>query len=310
MICAAVAVLLAGAASAGAQGAGRHGPPSVPPGQSKKPAPTTTTGAVPSAGTSPASTTTPSAGDIGGAGRTRLQTFGTWLDTADVNAPGEAWMSLSTSYWRSDSLREVDAPSMGLSLGVAPRVQLGLSLPYYHATDRSGVTSHGFGASYLTSKIALASGARVRASISPTLEILNYSSPDTGIHRLNWILPVSLQADSGSTRMYATAGYVSRGSVFGSGALEWSATPRLTLVATASHSYSVASDPVSDALGITRHRTDASGGAYVTISPSLVLFTSAGRTVAPVDASSSRLSLSAGIAVNVAGPSTASPRLP
>jgi hypothetical protein len=28
----------------------------------------------------------------------RQQTFGTWLDNADVNAPGEAWMSISTAY--------------------------------------------------------------------------------------------------------------------------------------------------------------------------------------------------------------------
>jgi hypothetical protein len=31
----------------------------------------------------------------------RQQTFGAWLDNADVNAPGEAWMSISTTYWRS-----------------------------------------------------------------------------------------------------------------------------------------------------------------------------------------------------------------
>lgn len=240
----------------------------------------------------------------------RVNTFGTWLDNAEINAPGEAWISLSSGYWRSESLREIHAPSAGISLGVAPRVQLGVSLPYYHLTDRSGFTSRGFGASYVTGKIALRPDARVRASASPTLEILNWSSPDAGIHRVNWILPLSLQADTDSARVYATGGYVSRGSVFGSGAVEWSAGPRLTLVASASHSYSVTTDLVSDALGITRHRTDAGGGAYFTITPSLVGFANAGRTLAPVDATSSRLSLSAGIALNVAGAATRSPRVP
>ena len=48
-------------------------------------------------------------GTIGGGTVTsvRRQTFGSWLDTADVSAPGEAWMSLSSGYWRSLSLREV-----------------------------------------------------------------------------------------------------------------------------------------------------------------------------------------------------------
>ncbi len=219
-------------------------------------------------------------------------------------------MSIASAYWRSSSLREIDAPSMSASVGLAQRVQAGVSLPYYHVTDQAGFTSHGFGASYVTSKVALTPDARVRTAISPTLEILNWSSPEAGIHRVNWILPLSVQADSETATAYATGGYVSRGSVFGSGAIEWSANSRLTLVATASHSYSVATDPVSDALGITRHRTDAGGGAYVTINPSLVLFTNAGRTFAPVDATSSRLSLSVGIAVNVAGPATTSPRLP
>lgn len=300
----AFAVSLSGAAAASAQG--RHGPPSVPPGQEKKPVTVTPAGSVPSPGTS--STQVPAS--IPGATASRAHTFGTWLDTADVNAPGEAWMSLSSAYWRSESLREIDAPSMGVGIGVTPRLQLGVSLPYYHVTDRSGLTSHGFGASYVTGKIAFAPDALVRASASPTLEILNWSSPEAGIRRVNWILPVSVQADTDTTRAYATAGYVSRGSVFGSAAAEWSARSRLTLVATASHSYSVATDPVSDALGITRHRTDAGGGAYLTITPSLVVFANAGRTLASVDATSVRLSLSAGIAVNVAGPATRSPRVP
>lgn len=302
--CLAGAVSLAGTASAGAQGPGRHGPPPVAPGQAKKPSTTTTTGS-PAASNS---SSTPVLTEFQAATRGRLQTFGTWLDNADVNAPGEAWMSISTAYWRSSSLREIDAPAMGISIGVAPRVQLGVSLPYYHVTDPSGFTSHGLGASYVTGKIALTRDTPLGASISPTLEILSWSSP--GINRVNWMLPVSVQADTDTVRFYGTGGYVSRGSVFGSGAAEWSAGSRLTLVATVAHSYSVANDPVSDALDVTRHRTDASGGVYLRMSPSLVVFANAGRTLAPVDDTSARLSLTGGIAVNVAGPATRAPRLP
>ena len=303
VICLAGVVSLWGSASVSAQG--RHGPPPVNPGQSKKPSTTTTTGSSPAPSNTPSS---PALTEAQAATRGRLQTFGTWLDNADVNAPGEAWMSISSSYWRSSSLREIDAPAMGVSIGLAPRFQAGVSLPYYHVTDQSGLTSHGFGASYVTGKIALTQGTRVGASISPTLEILSWTSG--GAHRVNVVLPVSVQTDVDAVRLYGTGGYFSRGSVFGSGAAEWSAGSRLTLVATLGHSYSVASDPASDALGVTRHRTDASGGFYLRTNRSVVFFATAGRTFAPVDDTSSRLLLTGGFAVNVAGPATRPPRVP
>ena len=150
----------------------------------------------------------------------RLQTFGSWLDTAYVNAPGETWMWVSTSYWRSPSLREIDAPAIGVSVGVAPRTQVGVSLPYYHLTDQFGFTSHGIGASYGTLKFALVQDRRVTMSVSPTLEILSWNSPQVG--RVNAVLPISLETYAGSARFYGSTGYFTRGSVFGSGAAEWS----------------------------------------------------------------------------------------
>ena len=126
-----------------AQGVG-HGQSPVAPGRSTS---TTTTQ---SSSTQPGTSSTGLLTDGGTVTGVRRQTFGSWLDTADVSAPGEAWMSLSSAYWRSSSLREVDAPSMGVTVGVARRMQLGVSLPYYHMRDQFGLTSHGFGASYVT----------------------------------------------------------------------------------------------------------------------------------------------------------------
>ncbi len=284
-----------------AQGIG-HGQPPVAPGRSTN---TTTTQ---SSATQPATSSTRLLTEGGTATGVRLQTFGSWLDTADVSAPGEAWMSLSSAYWRSSSLREVDAPSMGVTVGVARRIQLGVSLPYYHTRDQFGLTSHGFGASYVTGKFALTENRRVNVSASPTMEVLNWSSADIG--RVNWVLPVSLQTSAGVTRIYGTTGYFTRGSVFGSGAAEWSATSKVTLAATMGHSSSVASDPISDALGVTRHRTDASGGVYYAAAPSAVVFASVGRTFAPVDATSGRISVTGGLTMNVSGIVTRAPRTP
>ena len=219
-------------------------------------------------------------------------------------------MSLAATYWRSSSLREVDVPSVGASVGVTPHGQFSASVPYYHVTDPSGSTFRGFGATYLTGKFALAPDSRVRVAVSPTLEVLSWTAPALGAHRVNIVLPLSVQTDAGSTRVYGTAGYFSRGSVFGAGAAEWGIGSRGTIVATLSHSYSMKSDPASDALGIAKHRTDASGGGYLNMRPGIVLFANVGRTITPVTDTSGRLSLSGGVTINVAGPAAHTPRLP
>ena len=297
-------LLVAGAASFGgaapvfAQGRG-HGPPPV---ASKAPGKTTT----PSTTTSPPAPNT----EVEAATSGRQQSFGSWLDNADVNAPGEAWMSIAATYWRSSSLRELDAPSIGASVGVTPRGQFSASVPYYHVTDPSGSTFHGFGATYLTGKFALAQDSRVRVAVSPTLEVLSWTAADLGAHRLNVVLPISLQSDFGTTRVYGSTGYFSRGSLFSAGAAEWTVGSRGTLVASLSHSYSVKSDPLADARGEPRHRTDASGGIYVSAGSSSVVFLSIGRTISPVTDTSGRLSLTGGITINVAGPAAHTPRVP
>ena len=132
-------VFLTGPASVIAQGIG-HGQPPLNPGRRSNSGSTTTT--QPSSTQAGTSSTLPPTGSQAGAGL-RLQTFGSWLDTAGVSAPGEAWVSISSAYWRSASLREVDAPAMGVTAGVARRTQIGVSLPYYHVTDQSGFTSQG-----------------------------------------------------------------------------------------------------------------------------------------------------------------------
>ena len=197
---------------------------------------------------------------------------------------------------------------MGVTAGVARRMQVGVSLPYYHVTDQSGFTSRGFGASYVTTEFALSENPRIGVSTSPTVEILSWSSPEIG--RVNFVLPISLQTSAGGAQIYGSTGYFTRGSVFGSGAIEWPVTAKATLVATMAHSYSVVSDPISDAQGIARHRTDGSGGVYYAARPGVVFFTSIGRTFAPIDQTSGRLAVSVGMTMNVSGIVTRAPRTP
>jgi hypothetical protein len=294
------AASLAGSAPVSAQGRGHGPPPIASSGSTTGSSRTTTTTSQPS---NPAT-------EFQAATDGRQQTFGSWLDNADLNAPGEAWMSVSATYWRSSSLREVDAPSIGASVGLTPRGQFSVSVPYYHVTDPSGLTFHGFGATYLTGKFALAQDSRVRVAVSPSLEILSWTAANLGAHRVNVVLPLSVQSDVGAARVYGSAGYFSRGSVFGAGAAEWSVGSRGTLVASLSHSYSVKSDPVADARGVSRHRTDAGGSFYVGAGDALVFFASIGRTLSPVTETSGRLWLTGGVTINIAGPAAHTPRVP
>jgi hypothetical protein len=185
-------------------------------------------------------------------------------------------------------------------------MQVGASVPYYFLRDELGLTSRGFGASYVTTKFAVTRDRRVNVSTSPTLEVLDWSSAD--VSRVNFLLPVSAQTYAGRLRLYGTTGYLSRGSVFGSGAVEWPVRNRLTFTTSFAHSYSIVSDPISDALGITRHRTDASIGAYFSVRPTVVLFTSVGRTFVPVDETSGRLAVSTGVTMNIGRRGTNVPR--
>src|SRR5437870_3937402 len=93
-------MLLAVAAAASAQGRGK-GPKSTPPSQTTLP---------PSAGTAAATPgTLPFA----------------WIDDATTLKRGSVSVSLSTLFWHGADLNEIDAPIVGLAVGVADRLQLG-----------------------------------------------------------------------------------------------------------------------------------------------------------------------------------------
>src|SRR4029450_4074749 len=102
-------VSLTGPVPVTAQGIG-HGQPPVDPGRRGNSG-TTTTRQPSSTQPGTSSTLLPPSSET--ATGLRLQTFGSWLDTAGVSAPGEAWVSISGAYWRSPSLAEGEAPAMG-----------------------------------------------------------------------------------------------------------------------------------------------------------------------------------------------------
>ena len=76
--------------------------------------------------------------------------------------------------WQGTDLSEVDAPVVGLAVGLAQRVQLGASIPRVSGgSDPSGGVG-GLGTTYVSGKIGLLTGgsSSVKLAVAPTIEIL------------------------------------------------------------------------------------------------------------------------------------------
>lgn len=223
-----------------------------------------------------------------------------WLDDADTLAPGTATFGLSIG--RSESLDggETDAPVFNAAVGVSSRVQLSGSLSFYRASYNDGYESSGRGNTYLAAKVKIfdASQHTVGLAVAPVLEILSDASvSDTtlGVSRVNWALPISVQIGSQRTRVFATAGYFSRGALFLAGALERAVSPRVTLTGALSYMHATSTSDTSDLAGLNRSRLDATGSLSVRVTPSLFVSAAAGRTISSLDQNGSTLLASANI---------------
>ena len=230
---------------------------------------------------------------------TGIRAFGSWLDDASMMGEGIGSMSLAFGYWRTPEYREVDFPVMDASYGLTPRLQVGFSMPIYHASQPGGAVARGIGDLYLSGKIQLRDpsvrGRRVGFSTTPLVEILSYAPrPDSS--RFGWAIPGNIEVRGNRWRTFGSAGYFSRGAFFASGAIEAALTNRAWITGSISRSHSIEKDDLSVALGLTQSRTDVSGGMSVVVGPAISVFGSAGRTISRRDANSATFTLTMGMA--------------
>ncbi len=223
-----------------------------------------------------------------------------WLDDAETLGRGDVTLGLSVGRSESPDGGETDAPVFFGAAGVASRVQLSASIPYYRASYDDGYTSSGLGNTYLACKVKLLDPGThsVGLAVSPVLEVLSDASlSDTtlGLSRVNWALPVSIQAGRGATRALASAGYFSRGAVFLAGGLERSVSARVTLTGGLSYMHATSVSETSDLAGLSRSRLDATAGVLVAISPALSVSGALGRTVSSLDQNGAKLLASASV---------------
>jgi hypothetical protein len=230
-----------------------------------------------------------------------VRNFGVWLDDASVAAPGGGWMSVSFGYYKTDLFREFDMPVADAGVGLNKRAQFGFSVPVYNLNVAGAPAARGLGDLYLHSKIQLRDAASgFGYAVVPIVEIAS-DVQAAGQHRVHWALPVSMEVQRTDWRVYGATGYFSRGSLFASGALERAVSSQLSLTGTLSTSYSTKADVVPEP-GLSRVRTDVSGGASYAVRPTWIVFGSLGRTISAHDANSTNLSLSAGLSLNLAAP--------
>ena len=236
-----------------------------------------------------------------------VRQFGSWLDDASLVEPAHGYASISIGHYRSLSGRQTDFPIVDGAFGLTPRLQVGVSVPYYRLTFNDGTRITGLGDVYLSTKVSIVAPEnterRIGLALSPVLEVLGDPDPIKNT-RMFWGLPVNVELRRDRYRVYGSGGYFSRGALFGSGALEIPVHERVIVTGVLAYTRALNVDPGADTLGLSKIRMDVSGAAAYVLSPSFVLFGSLGRTISAKDANASSLVLSGGISVSFVGRSS------
>jgi hypothetical protein len=252
------------------------------PGKSKDKSPSKETRSSQSGLASPATSTSSTSAPAASANS--VVYYGSWLDDASIVAPRDVWIGLATGYWRGASNRQIDAPVVSAAIGIAPRVQAGGSASFYHFRDADGLSENGFGSFSLYGKFQIADPSRspkaLGVAVTPVLEL----SPGSGTP-VGWALPVNVEARRGDTRVYGSAGYFSRGSVFASVAADFPVTSRIFINGTFGQSYARAGT----------HQTSIGVGASLGLTATSGLFVGLGQTFMPNEIGPGGVSIAGGM---------------
>jgi hypothetical protein len=287
-------LLIPGAAYA--QGNGRpKGPKTTPSSGTSTPSPSGTSTPSPS-GTSAPAPTSVSTPEPGAAPVSSYRQFGSWLDDASSSYRGESYASFGVGYWQTAGGSQINAPMLGMGWGVSDRMQVSASVPFYH-TNYAGATASGLDDVYFGAKYTLIDPTLTLSefglAVNPVVEVLSADNPDGRVH---FALPINVELRRAPFRVYGSAGYFTRGSVFTGGALEWTGT-RMVLTGSLTQSYSIKEDLVLDATGIGRQNVNVSGAVAVPVTDRMAAFVNVGRTLTPIEEGGTKLALSGGVSI-------------
>jgi hypothetical protein len=219
--------------------------------------------------------------------------YGSWLDDASAIEAGDLWVGLATGLWRGDGNRQIDAPVVSVAAGISQRFQAGGSLSFYHFRDVDGFAENGFGQVSFYGKFLLFDPAQTTSgfglAVAPLVEI----TPGFD-HPAGWALPLNLEWRRGRSRVYGSVGYFSRGSTFGTAAVEIPAGSRVSLTGTFGQSYA----------HVGTHQTSFSIGGHFYMTGTSGLFVGVGHTSMPSALGPGGVSLAGGMSFLLPDPVT------
>jgi hypothetical protein len=225
---------------------------------------------------------------------TSIATPFAWVDDATLLPTGSGALTVGAATWNGTNASESTIPIVAGAAGLAPRFQLSAQVPYIIGDDTAGIAG-GWGTTYLTGKIGiLQQESGLKLAVAPTLQLLGtsvvLSSTDSRAH---WGIPVSVEFDEGTARVFASGGYFSGGIGFVGAGIGVDVTPRISLSGTLSRAWS------SDSVGTTTipgsDRTEVVGGAAFNLTSHIAIFGSVGQTIATSDANGAGTTLVGGM---------------
>ena len=269
-------------------------------GRGRPKAPKTTTQEVSSSTSSGVPTTTTTTGSAA----MSFRQFGSWLDDASAPTAGQGRTGIGVGYWRLSGASQFNAPMLDVGYGLTDRFQVSASVPFYHA-NFAGTTFRGLDDVYISGKYTVLDPTLTESefglAVSPTMEVLSAGAPDGRVHVG---LPVSLELRRQPFRVYGSAGYFSRGSVFTGGAIEWAASSGMALTGAFVQSYSMKDDTLLDTMGIGKQRVDVMVGVAHPIGSIAAAYASVGRTLTSIDDGGTIVSFSAGMSFRFSAKAT------
>ena len=220
-----------------------------------------------------------------------VRSFGVWLDDASVLGPREAWLTISMQQWASPVLRGFDVPISDVTVGVVPRLHAFASVPFTQYAHAGAPLEGQVGDAYFGAKYVVREpdDGRLGFAVTPAVEILSTAAiVDTGLSRVNLVLPLSAEWRLPGTRVYGSTGYFTRGAYFAAGAVERTVTGRCLVTGALTYSRATSAPETSETWGLSHQRMDGSGSVAWIVTDRLVLFGGLSRTLSHMDLDGTR----------------------
>ena len=231
-----------------------------------------------------------------------VRSFGVWLDDASVLGPREAWLTISMQRWASPVLRGFDVPISDVSVGVVPRLHAFASVPFTQYAYAGAPLEGQIGDAYFGAKYVLREPdeGRLGLAVTPAVEILSTAAiADTGLSRVNLVLPFSAEWRLPGARVYGSTGYFTRGAYFAAGAVERAVNERWLVTGALTYSRATSALETSETWGLSHQRVDGSGSVAWIVTDRLVLFGGLSRTLSHLDLDGTRYAATFGTSMDL-----------